>query len=408
MYGIISPRDWGLETAPKKPLSAWIELGIATDEWEERARKATYQWLLQTWQELEGAFAGHYRVVEASYEPPQLTNLIAPWQCMAAYDRYGDDELLDKAARASHWLYRNLVETHPMSIVLGGVRDSWNPDELWTKFAAEFVIQNLGLHARTRDEEYLRRALRSARFLVQAELHDHATKYDIKQQRWIVRGWQSFGRIIEAYLYLYEVTQDREWLGRAVSWGEYGLTLQAPDGGLYLINNEYYNTDLAADEIRGFTFLHEHTGLPQFLVGARRFADWHLQHQRPDGSWLLTIDRFYNPVSDYVGPGDMPNIALALLRLHWVTAESRYLAGALKAMRYSISQQVIPGSVHPFSDDEKALWGYWSWDPYYDHTMSGDQITHFARGLWFTIDYLATLKPEQTATLIPQMREALQ
>jgi len=90
---------------------------------------------------------------------------------------------------------------------------------------------------------------------------------------------------------------------------------------------------------------------------------------------------------------------VALLRVHKATGEPRYLAGALKAMRYAVGQQVVPGSKHPYSDNEHALWGYWSWDPYYDYTMSGDQVTHFARGLWFTIDYLASLPAEQQAAL---------
>jgi len=407
MYGIISPQDWGLQPATGKDLRRWIELGIAADEWEERARKATYQWLMRNWRENEGAFAGYCRVGAGCFETPQLTNLIAPWQCMAAHDRYGDESLLRKAARAAHWMHGNLVETHPMSVVVGGVRDAWCPEEVWTKFTAEFVILSLGLYARTHDGEHLRQAIQSVRFLMQAELHEHACKYNVKEQRWIGRGWQSFGRIVEAYLYLYEVTGDNRWLGRALAWGEYGLSLQAPDSSFYLINGEYYNTDLAADELRALTFLYEQTQLPQFRAAAERFADWHLQLQRPDGAWLLTIDRFFNPVSEYVGPGDVPNIAIALLRLHRTTGEITYLASALKAMRYAIGQQVIPGSSHPFADDENALWGYWSWDPYYDYTMSGDQITHYARGLWFTIDYLASLSPEQTAGLIPALKELL-
>lgn len=385
MYGFISPQDWGLRPAGDN-IQRWLELGIAADEWEERARKATYEWLLRNWQDDKGAFAGHCRVGEGCYEAPQLTNLIAPWQFMAAYDRYGDADLLQKAARAAHWMYDQMVETHPMSVVVGGVRDSWCPNEVWTKFTAEFVLLNLGLYVRLQDGEFMRRAMQSTRFLMQAELHGHAPKFNLREQEWVTRGWQSFGRIIEAYLYLHQVTEDYQWLGRALAWGEYSLTLQAPDGAFYLINEEYYNTDLAADELRALTYLYEKTRLPQFLSAAQRFADWHLKMQRADGAWLLTIDRFSNPVSEYVGPGDVPNIAIALLRLHRVTGEPRYLSSALKGMRYALSQQVIPGCEHPYADDERALWGYWSWDPYYDFTLSADQSTHHVRGMMFLLD----------------------
>jgi hypothetical protein len=400
MYGVISPADWGLNPAEKEHLEPWEPLGVDADDWEERARQATYHWLMRCWWEDQGAFAGHYRAVNQYFEPPQLTNLLAPWQCIAAYDRNGDESLLHKAVRAADWLNEHTTETHPMSLVIGGVRDAWNPEEVWTKFTAELIILNLGIYFRTQEGEYLRRAVQSVRFLHQAELHNHATKYDHEHQRWITRGWQSFGRVIEAYLCLFEVTGENRWLGRALAWGEYSLTLQAPDNAFYLINGEYYNSDIAADEIRALTFLYEQTKLPQFLSAAQGFADWHLQTQRPDGAWLLTIDRFSNPVSEYVGPGDVPNIAIALLRLHHATDDPRYLAAALRAMRYALTRQVVPGSAHPFADDENVIWGFWSWDPYYDYTMSGDQITHFARGIWFVLDYLSSLDSKRAQEII--------
>ncbi|MFN2203843.1 MAG: hypothetical protein ACK2UO_21785 [Caldilineaceae bacterium] len=396
MFGIVSPADWGLEPAQTPALQPWRQFDVDAEDWEERARQATYHWLMHNWMEDDGAFAGHYSALRKEYEPPQLTNLIAPWHLMAAYDRYGDDELLHKAKRSADWLYGNLVETHPMSMVVGGVRDAWRPEEIWTKFTAEFVIQSLGLYMRLQDDEYLRRALQSVRFLIQAEVHDHACEFDHVSQRWVPRGWQSFGRIIEAFLELYEVTRDNRWLGRALSWGEYSLTLQAPDNCFYLINGEYYNTDLAADELRAFTFLYERTHLPQFLHAAVDFANWHIHAQRPDGAWLLTIDRWSRPVSDYVGPGDVPNIAIAFLRLHHATDDPHYIEAALKAIKYVRDRQAVPGSDQPYGEDENTHWGLWSWDPYYDYSMSGDQITHFVRGIWFALDYLASLSPEQT------------
>ena len=101
MYGIISPRDWGLEPAKTGELEQWTELGIDANDWEIRAKQATYHWLMRNWLEDHGAFASLYRAPHHVYEPPQLTNLIAPWQCIAAHDRYGDEELLHKARRAA-------------------------------------------------------------------------------------------------------------------------------------------------------------------------------------------------------------------------------------------------------------------------------------------------------------------
>jgi len=140
--------------------------------------------------------------------------------------------------------------------------------------------------------------------------------------------------------------------------------------------------------LRALTFLYEQTRQPRFLEAAERFAAWLLAHQRDDGAWPLTIDRDGNIVVATVGPGDMPNIAVALLRLHSVTGQARYLDAAQLALRYSLAVQILPGGAHPYSDDPNVVWGFWSWDPYYDYTVSGDQATHHIRGFLFLLDYL--------------------
>lgn len=405
-FGVISPRDWGLAPATAQALAAWARVGLDGGGWEERARQATYHWLMSNWRDEVGAFAGHYKAIPRVYEDPQLTNLIAPWQCLAAYDRYGDETLLNKAQRAADWLYAHAVETHPMSVVMGGVHDAWRPDELWTKFTAELVLLNLGLYARTQATAYRNRAIEGGGFIIQAERHGFACRYELHEGRWIVRGWQSFGRAFAALVSLHEATGDEHWLMHAIAWADYALTLQAPDGSFYLIDDEYYNTDLAADELRALIEAYELTGRAEFRSAAERFADWHLQTQQADGSWLLTSDRAGNVVSPYVGPGDIPNIAVALLRCHRVTGERQYLLSALRAMRYALAQQLTPADDTPFARDPNALWGYWSWDPRYDHTMSGDQITHFARGVWFTLDYIGGLDADEAQGAIAALGEA--
>jgi hypothetical protein len=112
-----------------------------------------------------------------------------------------------------------------------------------------------------------------------------------------------------------------------------------------------------------------------------------VQSQTSGGAWALTTDRDGNVVMPTVGPGDIPNIAVALLRLYQVTRDVRYLESAYRALRYSLGVQVTPQSEHPYRDHPAALWGFWSWDPYYDYTQSADQSTHHARGMWFLVDY---------------------
>jgi uncharacterized protein YyaL (SSP411 family) len=238
-------------------------------------------------------------------------------------------------------------------------------------------------------EEYLARARQSAGFLIQAQRHDFAPRFEHKTGRWQALGWQSFGRVIEAFLELAAVTGEERWWQHARAWGELGLRLQAQDGGYYLIDGDYFNTDIAADELRALTFLYERGEGSAYLEAAERFARWLLSWQREDGAWPLTIDRDGNVVVPTVGPGDVPNIAIALLRLHNVSGRPAYLAGARRAFRYCLTVQVLPDSDAPYADDPNVQWGFWSWDPYYDFTLSGDQATHHVRGFMFLLDYLA-------------------
>lgn len=400
VHSSISPKDWGLESSVSKDSEAPARLGLVKSDLENRAKLNSLQWLTRQFNDEVGAFHGYYDARSRTWAAPQNVNLIAPFQCMAAFDRYGDEWLLDLARRAADWLEANLVETHPMSLVLGGVLDNIKRDQLWTKYTADYVLLNLGLWDRCAKEVYLHRATQGSRFLLQAQNHAFAPKYDHGHEQWLPRGWQSFGRVIEAMIALREATGDMVWLERASAWGTFGLKLQADNKGFYLINNTYYSSDIAADEIRGLIRLYIRTGNQRFLAGGLGFADWHLARQLPSGAWPLSEDRWGVPVTDYKGPGDMPNIAIALLLAHRTTAEAKYVAGAVRALRYSLSQQQVPGLQTPhYADDPNTHWGFWSWDPPYDYTMSADQSTHHVRAYWFFLDYLLSLPSAQVAAI---------
>ena len=385
--GIISPQDWGLPVATNLPQTPIEKIGISLAELEMRANKATYEWLLGQFDKTSGAFHGHYRAPDQYLEPPQTVNLIAPWQLLAAYDRYEDARLLEMARSAAIWFYNRHVVDHPMSVVAGGVRDGGNPDEIWTKFTAEEVITCLGLFARTNETIWVDQALQSARCVLQARRHDFSPRYKLSANKWLELGWDSWGRAVQANLLLWQETDDMGWRDEAVQWGQHALDIQADDGAFYLIDSEYFNTDLAADELRALTLLYEVTEQNDFLEAARRFADWQLSKQMANGAWPLTIDRDGSVVMPTVGPGDIPNIGIALLRLYHITRERRYWDAMCLALRYALGTQIIPGNPQPYEDDPLVRWGFWSWDPYYDYTLSGDQSTHHARGMWFFVDY---------------------
>ncbi len=393
----ISPGCWGGAQAFERgsEVKQLTPLGITGSDIEERCRRNTHEWLMRQFDEQADAFRGHYDPRSRHFGNPQTANLIAPWQLLAAFDRSQDERLLEVASQSVSWIRDNLVDSHPMSLVLGGVHDDVQPTQLWTKYTADHVVANLGVYERTDNDEYLRNAIQGGRFLLQAQRHDFAPIYDHRWNEWLKTGWQSFGRVAGAMLGLWEKTGDEQWLEWAVEWGEFSLRLQADNGCFYLIDEDYYSSDVAADEMRALACLSRATGREDFLSAALRFADWHLESQRDDGSWLLTLDRYGVPVSDYVGPGDVANIGIAMLLMHRLDGTMKYLVSGTRAMSYVLSPQAIAGEDYPYSEDSNTAWGFWSWDPPYDYSMSPDQSTHNVRGLWFFLDYYLTL-PDQT------------
>ena len=387
----VSPQSWGLERSNHKTTKHLDFMGIPKRELEVRAKQNTYAWLMRQFNHDAGAFHGFYDPRSQQLALPQTANLIAPFQLIAAFDRYDDEELLAMARRCADWMEENMVESHPMSLVLGGVRDNIKPTQLWTKYTADYVTLNLALYERQEDEELLRRAIHGSKFLLQSQNHGFAPKYDHAIEKWMEKGWQSFGRVIVAMIALQEFTDEEDWLDRAMLWAECGVSLQAADGCFYLINDDYYSSDIAADEIRGLIRTYWRTQRTRFLNAATRFADWHLANQLPNGAWPLSVDRWGVSVADYVGPGDIPNIAIALFLAHKATRNIEYLASGVRAIRYSMTQQCIPGDPGPFADDPNTHWGFWSWDPRYDFTLSSDQSTHHVRGYWFFLDYFLSL-----------------
>ncbi len=406
MTAHISPIDWGLKSSLAEPaLPELNELGLDRQDMELRCRQNTYEWLVRQYSEDGGAFHGFYDARSKRMAESQTSNLIAPWQLIAAYDRYGDESLLDRARRAADWVEENLVDSHPMSFVLGGVQDNYKPDQLWTKYTADYARLNLALYRRLGQAQYLERAEQGGRFLVQSQTHGFAPKYDRAAERWLDMGWQSFGRVVTALLGLAQELNDRTWARRAMAWVDYGVSLQAANGCFHLVHDTYYSSDVAADEMRALLLMSQEEGDTPCREAAIRFADWHVEHQRPDGPWWVTVDASGVPASVYVGPGDVPNIAIALLYVHRETGEMRYLLSALRAIHYSVDVQVTPDSGAPYLDDPNVLWGFWSWQPYYDYTMSSDQSTHHVRGMWYFLDYLQTLPLPVRADLVTAWRK---
>jgi hypothetical protein len=57
----------------------------------------------------------------------------------------------------------------------------------------------------------------------------------------------------------------------------------------------------------------------------------------------------------------------------------------------------------PYVDNPNTHWGFWSWDPPYDYTMSADQSTHHTRGYWFFLDYMLSLPKNRLREIVGEI-----
>jgi hypothetical protein len=393
MYLCISPKEWELpkaDEANSKKISKI--LGINIDEIEKRCKNAVYGFLDKLYDENEKALHHYYRADRKYISEMDSGNYLMALNYLTMYDRYNDEIMLEKAENCFLWAYRNTTEIHPMFTWQGGVRDGFKPHELYVKYTGDAYITCLGLYQRTKNEEYLFYAKQFHNFMKQAQKAGYKYKFDTNTYSWLEKGfcWWSFGYPVISYLEHFSITKDEDYLKRAIEWGEHGLSLQSDDGSFYLIDGEFWNSDLTAMELRALVFLYEVTKSEKFLNSAKRFAQWLVKNQREDGCWPIGIDREGEICAPNVGPGDTPNIGISFLRLYHVTNNTEYLNTAVKTVSYSLQMQAIKDGRYPYYlDDPHVKWGFWSWEPLYDYSLSGDQSVHHIRGMLFLLDYLS-------------------
>lgn len=384
--GVISPQDWKLSSPVDLSEEVHERLGASFIALRARADAAT-AWLCRQFDLQAGRFRGDYVVGETSHMVVSVANLLVPWQLMAAYDRTHDADLFDIAVRAVSWFYQNCVETHRRSLFAGGV---YEQNVISTRRTAESVTTFLGLWARTDSEQWLARALQGGRYLIQARRHDFATGYAPPSHRWLAWGADGWGEVTEALLLLANACEDDLWFNEALYWGERAVGLQSENGAFYPLNGEYYNSGLVAAAIRALVMLHQVTARHDFAWVATNYAGWHRRHQLDEGGWPLTVDGDGNIVMPAVSAGDVADIAIALLHLHYITQDTKYLDMAYRAMRYILTRQAMPGSEHTHVDGPGVRGGFWAWDPYHNYTLSTFATAQSTRALWWILDYWHT------------------
>lgn len=395
MYETIFPTGWGIARPQGENPEVTRLLGHTLDEIEMRARNCVYSFLETLYDPDEKGLHHYYRADRKYRSELDSGNFLMAVNYLTMYDLTGDGLMLSRAEDCFRWGYDHTTETHPMFTWQGGVRDGFKPNELYVKYTGDAFLTCVALYRRTRKDEYLFYLEQFHNFFKQARKAGFCYKYDTNRYEWCSTGfvWRSFGFPVVCYIELYEATGDRHYLDEAILWGEHGLSRQAGNGCFYLLDGAFWNSDLTAPELRGLVFLTELTGDERYLDAACRFADWLLLQQDKDGSWPIGIDDDDEVCAPNVGPGDMPNIAMSLLRLYMRTQDERYFQSALRATRYSLSLQALEGGKYPlYLDDPSVKWGFWSWDPLHDFTLSGDQTAHHIRGMLFMAYYITRPK----------------
>ncbi len=395
-FETVAPAGWGLpwplgDESNDRLVNA---LGLDSNQLLERVKHIGYDFLLGLFDPVQGALHHFYRADRQAFGEFDSGNFLMALNFVLMYDLFGDQAMLERARRCFQFGMEHEVETRPMAFWRGGVKDGDRPQDLWVKYTGDAFWLAQALERRTGDVFYSQALSMFHNFFKRAREAGYQYTFDRQTYRWRDLGnvWQSFGLPVTAYLERYESTGDPRWRAEALGWGESGLRQQAEDGLFYLLDGVFWNSDLTAPELRGLVYLWEETGDERYLDAAIRFADALVSRQNTEGSWPLGMDRDGEVSIATVGPGDGPNIALSLIRLHGATGDDRYLASAVRAVRYGLELEAVEGGRYPwFLEDPHVHYGFWSWDPLTDFTLSGDQSIHHLRGMMFLASYLEAL-----------------
>jgi glycosyltransferase involved in cell wall biosynthesis len=170
----------------------------------------------------------------------------------------------------------------------------------------------------------------------------------------LLEGWyqpysETTGYIIPTFLAYASISQEPDYVDRAVRMGDWEMSIQLPcgatpggmgGGGQPLV----FDT---GQVISGWTALYRATGQPRFLDAAKRAADWVISAQDPDGKWtkysLHGIPHAYYAMVDS-----------ALMGLYSATGDARYKTAAERNVAWILSKARPDGWIEhmSFSRDE--------------------------------------------------------
>lgn len=170
-----------------------------------------------------------------------------------------------------------------------------------------------------------------------------AQAYFIQGKCWTASYPETTGYIIPTFFDYAKLTNNREFFERALAMTEWAAEIQLQNGAIQAstidvhdVAPTIFNTGMV---IFGWLRAYEETEKHNYLESARKAADWLVSVQDQDGPWL----RFGSTVTVQSVNTYNTRVAWALLEVHRVTNECKYLEAARNNLQWAILQQIPNG-----------------------------------------------------------------
>lgn len=152
---------------------------------------------------------------------------------------------------------------------------------------------------------------------------------------WLPSYPETTGYIITSFLEYYHLTNEDEYLNRAIRMGDWLVSIQLDDGAFQggfadaPLKPIVFNT---GQVVQGLVRIYKETQDEKYLKAAVNAADWLVGAQDDDGAWRRST---YNGIPHVYHT----RVAWPLLELYQVVLDESYLRAATKNIDWSLSNQ---------------------------------------------------------------------
>lgn len=190
--------------------------------------------------------------------------------------------------------------------------------------------------------------------------------YDLEKEQFSYAYSEITGYALTTFLYLYEVTSDNVFLERAIIIGDWLLKNQNSNGAFL---TAYYhvkkNGPVKPEEFHSFDIgmianglanLYRNSKDENYLVAAKKAADWLIYFQDKNGSIAAQVGKIDGLIKDnnktwstQAGPYHA-KLAIGFLNIYDLTTEEKYKEAAEKLCNYALTKQKEDGQFLTYGD----------------------------------------------------------